>query len=155
MSRPSKFDFIEQASIYGSYHHTTGNRIVHFVCVPAIIYASFLLFEFRPWPLDFRYDLPLPESVTEFATTQCGLPAYALQLTLTLLIVVAYSIYTAMMEKAVGVRTNRMHDHTIALFAILRESEQIRKKKRTDRYFMHISVDVAFLDSRLSFALFP
>ncbi|ORX34631.1 hypothetical protein BD324DRAFT_123450 [Kockovaella imperatae] len=39
----SMFDIEYQMVQYGSYHHTTGNRLIHHVCVPAICWATLLM----------------------------------------------------------------------------------------------------------------
>jgi len=57
-----KFDLVEQASIYGSYHNTIGNRIIHFIFVPLILLGVFLWLSFYPFQL-FR--IPFPHSILE------------------------------------------------------------------------------------------
>jgi len=62
----NKYDLTEQASIYGSYHNNKWNKLVHFIFVPMIIYATLLWLSFISLP----FKLPLPESfVTSQATT--------------------------------------------------------------------------------------
>jgi len=88
----TKFNLVDQASIYGSYHNTIGNRIIHFICVPLIIWAVLLWFALIP----LSVTIPLPEHILAWK------PA-AFTLNPALFLLVPWSIYMMVLEPVVGI----------------------------------------------------
>jgi len=87
----SSYDLTEQASIYGSYHHHPMNRLIHFICVPMILFAIIL---WLSYPL--QYSIP-----TQY--TQAFSPAnFDHRVTVAMVFAVLVSLFYATLDALAG-----------------------------------------------------
>jgi len=91
------FDLKEQASIYGSYHNTMGNKVIHFIFVPFILYGIFIILRlsntFLPSSVSFKYFI----DTSRYGFTE------PMIFDLTMLVIVVWSLYCSLLDSFVGV----------------------------------------------------
>ncbi|CAD6587848.1 MAG: hypothetical protein TREMPRED_004869, partial [Tremellales sp. Tagirdzhanova-0007] len=86
-SEYSRFDVERELAFYGSYHATKGNKIIHFIFIPQIVWSTLILAAHLPFPGSHPITL---------------VPGFTFQLNLALLLTIGGQAYYLLLDLPAG-----------------------------------------------------